>query len=172
MVRCKEKNAAIERRYPMFWNERESERIIKQSGEKVIPVLIELLTKTEDVDTQKKVMTILGEFGEVAKSSVPTLLNYLHHAQEELCMTSALSLSKIGSTSIPCLDEMIQKTEGRPKFWATWAWTLLHVDKNPDNSLRMLRNMYKQAKSEYEQIAVEEALGKIMAQKLAATKKE
>lgn len=82
---------------------------------------------------------VLGEFGADAKEAVPELASLLKDDDEDIRMSAALSLMRIGHHSLNALVEVARNTEGKPRFWASWAISLIDPSKIEPLMLKCLK---------------------------------
>lgn len=145
---------------------------INQHGHKALPYLMDVLNKYDDFEVQKKVIVVLGEFGEAAKPSIPELMKKLNSRSKELRMVAALSLAKIGTSSIPFLKEAMQKKKDDSSYWASIALMLLHPEKVKDEEIDLLCQVHRKTDCSFERFAAEEVIGRVITFRMKQSNKE
>ncbi|OME81409.1 hypothetical protein BK120_17290 [Paenibacillus sp. FSL A5-0031] len=138
---------------------------LKKQGTSVIPALIEQLHVT-DVSVRTMIVVVLGEFGEAASESAAQVAALLKEDNEQLRMASALTLTRIGSHSLPYLLQILASTNDKACFWAAWALSFIDPAHINDETIERLKHTRENPDSPIEVFAAEEALGKILANRL------
>ncbi|UHA71983.1 HEAT repeat domain-containing protein [Paenibacillus sp. 481] len=145
-------------------NEREAFqaiREIKHTGKTAVPTLRNALRDKGPLRTMS--IVVLGEIGTDAYDAVPELAALLHEEHEETQMAAALSLSRIGEKSIPCLLEIANQLKGTASFWAIWALTMLNPTLIGREMVDLLNDERLDEASMFRPLAAEEALAKVIA---------
>lgn len=156
----------------LLLQELEGIQSIHQHGQKAIPYLMEVLKKYDDFEIQKKVIVVLGEFGEAARPSIPELIKKLNHHSKELRMVSALSLAKIGTSSLPFLIEEMESKSDDSSYWVSIALMLLQPEKVKDEEIDLLCQVHRQTECSFERIAAEEVIGRVITYRMKQSNKE
>ncbi|MGO4182965.1 HEAT repeat domain-containing protein [Paenibacillus sp. MCAF9] len=138
---------------------------LKRQGTRVIPALIEQLDVTDD-SVRTMIVVVLGEFGTDAFESASKVSKLLLEDNEQLRMASALTLSRIGSSSVPHLLQILGSENEKACFWAAWALSFIDPSQINDESIERLKLTRETPDSPIEVFAAEEALGKILANRL------
>jgi HEAT repeat protein len=139
---------------------------IKQTGVSAVPILIDTLQESDDESLQTMAVIVLGELGELAKEAIPSLANLLCKGNEQMRMATALSLFRIGSSALLSLQQVIKGGDDSARFWACWASTLIDPTSVNEEVVNILKNVREYTENPIEQVAAEEALGKIIAYNL------
>ncbi len=137
---------------------------LKKTGKAAVPILIKALKDEKSLRMISSV--VLGEFGADAKEAVPELASLLKDDDEDIRMSAALSLMRIGHHSLNALVEVARNTEGKPRFWASWAISLIDPTKIEPLMLKCLKEELDKPSGMVSPFAAEEAIGKIIAMQL------
>jgi HEAT repeat protein len=139
-------------------------KTIKNKGASAVPVLIHTLEHTDDESLRTMAVVVLGELGEVAQDAVPVLARLLEKDDEKMRMAVALTLSRIGQSSLPVLQESAKSGSNSACFWSCWAMTFIDPTSMNRDMIDVLNTIRQTTKNPIERIAAEEALGKVIAQ--------
>ncbi|WP_419871186.1 HEAT repeat domain-containing protein [Candidatus Pristimantibacillus sp. PTI5] len=138
---------------------------LKNQGIQILPALIEQL-RVSDMSVRTMIVVVLGEMGEAAAESSSQVATLMLEDFEQLRMASALTLTRIGSSSIPHLLRILASNDNTACFWAAWSMSFLDPSQISDKALEILRNKRNQPDSPIEVFAAEEAIGKIVGNRL------
>lgn len=137
---------------------------LKRTPKSAVPALIEAVK--ENGSLRYMAAVVLGELGPDAAEAIPVLADLLLADEEETQMVGAFSLYRIGSESLPALLHIANHAEGKSRFWASWAIAMIDPSKIERKMVDVLNREREQPSSPYTPLAVEEALGKIIAYQL------
>jgi HEAT repeat protein len=132
-------------------------KLTEQAGD-ALPYLIKA-AHAENESTRVMAVVVLGEIEKEAVPAIPILLDLLNENNNQLRMTAALALVRIGDASIQPLKEYIATSEENACFWASWSLALLNSPLE-EKSISSLSKVHKYSNNPLEVIAAEEALGK------------
>ncbi len=138
---------------------------VRRSGKAALPLLIDGL-HGEDPMLRDIACAVLGELGPDAGEAVPKLIELMQTSSEETRMAAALSLMRIGSDSLPLLEETAKKSVGLTKFWACWAISWLDPSLLDPDMIGCLKAEQEQPTNEVTPFAAAEAVGKVIAWQL------
>lgn len=135
---------------------------LKNKAQLAVPQLIQVIEDTEEQSLKTMAIVTLGEIGSQAKDSINTLINCLQNEQEEIRSSAALSLSRIGESSLEKLKTVIKEQEGKARFWASWAITMINPNEANEEVVNALNEYRLNGDSDFEILASIEGLGKVI----------
>ena len=138
---------------------------IRQAGKEALPVLMGAL-HGDDPMLRDLACAVLGELGADAAEAVPGLIGMLGTDSEETRMAAALSLMRIGPSSIPQLLAVAEQGEGLTRFWACWALSWLDPSLLTSDMIECLRSEQEQPSTSITPYAAMEAISKVIAREL------
>ncbi|GGO00376.1 HEAT repeat domain-containing protein [Saccharibacillus kuerlensis] len=138
---------------------------LKHQGEQVIPMLLERL-KSEDDSIRTMIILVLGEIGPKAAKSAEQVAGFLLENDEQLKMAAALTLTRIGTESIPPLKKLLYSDNHKARFWAAWSMSFLDPAQLDAQSMECLKQHREAPDSPIEGFAAEEAIAKVLAHKI------
>lgn len=113
-------------------------RAFKRIGEGAVPTLTDLL-KARDKDLRCRVLVILMDMGNEAKSSIPAVMKCLEDSDPEVRLRAAGTLSHLGRDalrSLPALLQLLQDPSTEVRLEA--AHTILYLNSPSDKALAVL----------------------------------
>ncbi|OXM13395.1 HEAT repeat domain-containing protein [Paenibacillus herberti] len=137
---------------------------LKRTGKEAVPSLIHALGEPGSLRTMAVV--VLGELGQDAAEAVPALAELLLEDHEETQMATALTLFRIGASSLPPLFSLVQRQESGTAFWASWAIVMIDPKQASPGMIEVLNKERESSTSRIKPFAAEEALGKAIAAEL------
>lgn len=135
---------------------------LKTKAQLAVPSLIQAIEDTEEQSLKTMAIVTLGEIGSKAKDSISTLINCLQDEQEEIRSSAALSLSRIGESSLQQLKAVIKEQKGKSRFWASWAITMINPKEADEEVVNALNEYRLNGESDFENLAAIEGLGKVI----------
>lgn len=90
------------------------------------------------------------------------MINCLQNEQEEIRSSAALSLSRIGESSLEQLKTVVKEQAGKSRFWASWAITMINPNEADEEVVNALNEYRLNGDSDFEILAAIEGLGKVI----------
>lgn len=139
---------------------------LKSKAQLAVPQLIQAIEKPEEESLKTMAIVTLGEIGPQAKDSINTLITCLQDKSEEVRIAAALSLSRIGEDCLEQLKSVLREKEGKSKFWASWAITMINPSEANEDVVNILNEFRLKSESDFENLAAIEGLGKVIGEHL------
>ena len=104
---------------------------VKGDPKKIIATLIKDLEKKDNGDARVQAAMGLADFGPLAESAVPALIDALQTKDEDLRLNAAIALGKIGKAGVAPLGEMLSSPDVDTRFYAIWAIGWIELKNKP-----------------------------------------
>lgn len=132
-----------------------------------LPILQNTIQTSNDEELIAMAIIALGEIGTSAAIANHDIVEKLAHPNEQIHMAAAISLIRIGRSSIFYLKESIEEDLNKNKlFWASWALTMIDPTEIDQKGCHILLEHEANTENPIVKIAAQEALAKLIGNEL------